>query len=79
MRHTLAALPEPDPREARPPDTAVPRFWKPSGLAPHLSMTRQSVYNLIHRGELEAIRINGSLRIPEPSILAYLARCRRGE
>lgn len=59
------------------PDTAIPIFWRPAALARRLSLSRQSIYNLLARGELESIRIAGTTRIPESSVLAYIERCGR--
>jgi excisionase family DNA binding protein len=76
MNRALAALREPDPREVRPPETRVDRYWRVSDLARQLSLSRQSIYNLIERRELEAVPLLEHTRIPESSILAYLERCR---
>ncbi len=68
---------DPDPTEVRPPDSQVPRYWRPRVLARHLGLSRQTVYTLIRRGDLYAITIAGALRVPEASVLAYIERCSR--
>ena len=61
--------------------TAVPRLWRPSGLARQLGLSRQSVYALIRRGHLRAVRIGGEdagkggLRVYEDSVMSYISRC----
>jgi excisionase family DNA binding protein len=35
-------------------------------------LSKMSVYRLVHSGELEAIRVGRSFRIPEQSVISYL-------
>ena len=70
------SAPETDPRDVHPGETAVPRLWRPATLARHLGFSRQTAYSLVRKGELDHIVVAGAIRIPESSILAYLARCR---
>lgn len=61
--------------DAVPSASAVPLLHRPRHLGQRLSLSRQSIYNLIKRGELQAYEVGGSLRVPEASVLSYLARC----
>ena len=36
-------------------------------------VSKMSVYRLIHKGELEAVRFGRSFRVPEKALDAYLA------
>ncbi len=58
--------------------TQLEQWWRVVVLAGRLSCTRQSIYKLIKRGELDAVRLVGGLRVPESSVLDYIARCRSG-
>jgi len=60
---------------ARPTESAVPILHRPRQLAKRLDLSRQAVYGLIARGQLEAFRVAGRWRIPEASVLEYLRRC----
>ena len=61
---------------SQPQPTQLEQWWRVVVLAGRLSCTRQSVYKLIKRGELDAVRLVGGLRVAESSVLAYIARCR---
>jgi excisionase family DNA binding protein len=37
-----------------------------------MRVSKMTVYRLVHSGELEAIRIGRSFRIPEPAVRQYL-------
>lgn len=39
-------------------------FYTPEELATMLKVTRQAVYNWIQQGQMEAVRIGGTVRIP---------------
>lgn len=64
------------PQSSQPHPTHLEQWWRVVVLAGRLSCTRQSVYKLIKRGELDAVRLVGGLRVPESSVLAYISRCR---
>lgn len=57
-----------------PPDSRVPLFHKPGHLAKRLGVSRQTVYNLVRRGELAAYDLADCWRIPEQSVLDYISR-----
>jgi excisionase family DNA binding protein len=37
-----------------------------------MRLSKMSVYRLVHSGELEAIRVGRSFRIPEQAVVSYL-------
>ena len=65
------------PSTSEPETTAIPRLWRPRDLARHLGLARESVYRLVKRGDLPAIRVAGVIRIPEGAVLEYLGTCPR--
>ncbi len=60
--------------DLQPVDHDIPAAWRPSALARHWGMSKQSIYRLVQKNELEAIRICGALRIPEVAARRYWAR-----
>ncbi|MBA2323568.1 MAG: helix-turn-helix domain-containing protein [Pseudonocardiales bacterium] len=44
-------------------------------VAKTLRVSKMTIYRLIEAGELPAIRIGRSFRVPESGYRAYLARC----
>jgi excisionase family DNA binding protein len=60
--------------------TTLPKLWRPAALARQLGLSRQTIYALIRRGHLEAVRVGGAvgggaLRVYESSVIEYLRRC----
>ncbi|CAN5414453.1 MAG: excisionase [Nocardioidaceae bacterium] len=39
-----------------------------------MRVSKMTVYRLVHSGELEAIRVGRSFRVPEHGVEAYLAK-----
>ena len=72
----LPALP--GPRAVTPPATTLDRQWRPSLLAQHWSLPRQTIYALIKKGELKTVTINNALRVTEASAIAYIERGQNG-
>lgn len=50
--------------------------FRPAEAADYWQVTRTTVYNWVRRGRLEAVRVNGRLRIPREAILALSERSR---
>ena len=48
------------------------RFLKVTEVAAALRVSRMSVYRLIHSGEMEAVRVGRSFRVPEHAVSSYL-------
>ena len=54
------------------------KFFKPSRFAKLIDSNRSTIYELIKRGDLRAVKIGGNLRIPA-SELDRLARAAESE
>ena len=48
------------------------RFYKVSEVAALLRVSKMSVYRLIHAGDMEAIQVGRSYRVPAHAVDAYL-------
>lgn len=54
--------------------------WSPGGAAGQLGISRQAVHKAIHRGDLDAVIVNGddgklqAFMIPDESLQAFAAR-----
>ncbi|MGY1747613.1 helix-turn-helix domain-containing protein [Blastococcus sp. SYSU D00695] len=62
----------PVPQPSRP---AVP-FLTVAEVAAIMRVSKMTVYRLVHNGELAAVRVGRSFRVPEPAVRAYLAEAR---
>jgi excisionase family DNA binding protein len=60
--------------EAAQPDTHLSdvRFLTVAEVALTMRVSKMTVYRLVHSGELEAIRVGRSFRVPERAVTAYL-------
>jgi len=58
-------------------ETTPRRFIRPRRAAHELDMSRTAIYDLINRGELKAVKIGRSLRIPAEEFEKYCGRVRR--
>ena len=56
-----------------------PRFITPKAAARHLCVARQTIYNLIERGDLRAVKVGGSYRIYLSDFKSYIQRNTVGE
>ena len=58
-----------DPRR----DDSEPRRYRTvAEVAALLRVSKMTVYRLVHSGELDAVRVDNSFRIPETVVRAYL-------
>jgi len=48
------------------------RFYTPKEVAEMFKLSKQTIYNLINRGELEAIKFGNTFRIPGTSLNEYV-------
>ena len=48
------------------------RFYKVAEVAEVLRVSKMSVYRLIHAGDMEAIQVGRSYRVPAHAVDAYL-------
>src|SRR6476469_1923444 len=60
---------EPNPRE---PTLAEMRFLTVAEVAASMRVSRMTVYRLVHSGELPAVRVGRSFRVPEQAVHDYL-------
>ena len=62
------------PRADRKP--ARPRFLTVAEVAAIMRVSKMTVYRLVHGGELAAVRVGRSFRVPEPAVREYLSDAR---
>jgi excisionase family DNA binding protein len=82
----LGARPMPTGPAARQPMAAGPVLQRPaprtvsfltvSEVAAIMRVSKMTVYRLVHAGELAAVRVGRSFRVPEPAVRDYLAGAR---
>jgi excisionase family DNA binding protein len=51
-----------------------PSFLTVAEVATQMRVSKMTVYRLVHSGELEAVRVGRSFRVPEPAVQAFLAK-----
>jgi excisionase family DNA binding protein len=56
------------------PGFASPRFMTVAEVAELTRVSRMTVYRLVHSGELPAVRVGRSFRVPEPAVKHLLER-----
>jgi excisionase family DNA binding protein len=56
------------------PDSALSevRFLTVAEVASLMRVSKMTVYRLVHSGELSAVRVGRSFRVPEAAVHAYL-------
>jgi excisionase family DNA binding protein len=64
------------PSEERPAQRPVVSFLTVAEVAAIMRVSKMTVYRLVHGGELSAVRVGRSFRVPEPAVRAYLAEGR---
>ncbi|WP_456297950.1 helix-turn-helix domain-containing protein [Actinocorallia populi] len=50
----------------------MPVFLTVNEAATMMNVSKMTIYRLVHAGELPAIRVGRSFRIPEPAVRDYL-------
>ena len=65
--------PTPDPRGSGADISGV-RFLTVAEVASVMRVSKMTVYRLVHSGELPAVRVGWSFRVPENDVHAYLQR-----
>lgn len=71
----MAVRPMTPPALARPV-SAPPRFLTVAEVASIMRVSKMTVYRLVHGGELTAVRVGRSFRVPEPAVREYLMGAR---
>jgi excisionase family DNA binding protein len=49
-------------------------FLTVAEVAAQMRVSKMTVYRLVHAGELEAVRVGRSFRVPEEAVEQYLSR-----
>jgi excisionase family DNA binding protein len=52
------------------------QFLTVAEVAAMMRVSKMTVYRLVHGGELAAVRVGRSFRVPEPAVRDYLADAR---
>lgn len=52
--------------------SAQPQYMTVAEVAQTMRVSRMTVYRLVHSGDLPAIRVGKSFRVPEPALMQYL-------
>lgn len=60
----------------RPAPRATVSFLTVTEVAAIMRVSKMTVYRLVHGGELSAVRVGRSFRVPEPAVRAYLSGAR---
>jgi excisionase family DNA binding protein len=53
---------------------AGPNFLTVAEVAAQMRVSKMTVYRLVHAGDLEAVRVGRSFRVPEKAVEEYLGR-----
>jgi excisionase family DNA binding protein len=70
--HPVAARPIAE----RPAPRAAVTFLTVAEVAAIMRVSKMTVYRLVHGGELAAVRVGRSFRVPEPAVREYLSDAR---
>jgi excisionase family DNA binding protein len=60
----------------RPAARPVVSFLTVTEVAAIMRVSKMTVYRLVHGGELAAVRVGRSFRVPQPAVREYLAGAR---
>ena len=64
------------PTSAQPAPRAAVTFLTVAEVAAIMRVSKMTVYRLVHGGEMAAVRVGRSFRVPEPAVRTYLAGAR---
>jgi excisionase family DNA binding protein len=64
------------PVAEQPAPRAAVSFLTVAEVAASMRVSKMTVYRLVHGGELSAVRVGRSFRVPEPAVRRYLADAR---
>ncbi|MFL6140811.1 MAG: helix-turn-helix domain-containing protein [Labedaea sp.] len=59
-------------REPDSPGVAQVQFLTVAEVATMMRVSKMTVYRLVHNGELPAVRVGKSFRVPEKAVHSYL-------
>ncbi len=60
----------------KPEDVSDSKFLTVAEVAAMMRVSKMTVYRLVHGGELAAVRVGRSFRVPEPAVREYLTDAR---
>ena len=65
-----------DPPVVRPADASLSevKFFTVAEVATVMRVSKMTVYRLVHSGELPAVRVGRSFRVPEDAVNEYLRK-----
>ncbi|RBY91448.1 helix-turn-helix domain-containing protein [Blastococcus sp. TF02A-30] len=69
-------MPAARPAAERPVQRPVATFLTVAEVAAIMRVSKMTVYRLVHAGDLAAVRVGRSFRVPEPAVRAYLSEAR---
>jgi len=75
-RPATAAPMAPRPVMERPAPRAAVSFLTVAEVAAIMRVSKMTVYRLVHGGEMAAVRVGRSFRVPEPAVREYLSGAR---
>ena len=63
-----------EPAEIKPPDPALKdvKFLTVAEVAAVMRVSKMTVYRMVHGGDLPAVRVGRSFRVPEQAVHEYL-------
>jgi excisionase family DNA binding protein len=61
-----------DEKDSEPPGLAQVQFLTVAEVATLMRVSKMTVYRLVHNGELPAVRVGKSFRVPEKAVHDYL-------
>jgi excisionase family DNA binding protein len=64
------------PAPERPAPRAAISFLTVAEVAAIMRVSKMTVYRLVHGGEMAAVRVGRSFRVPEPAVREYLSGAR---
>jgi excisionase family DNA binding protein len=64
------------PMVERPAPRPAVAFLTVAEVAAIMRVSKMTVYRLVHGGDLAAVRVGRSFRVPEPAVRDYLANAR---
>jgi excisionase family DNA binding protein len=56
----------------RPPMVQEPKFFTVAEVAAIMRVSKMTVYRLVHAGDMPAIRVGRSYRVPESAVTDFL-------
>lgn len=71
---SMASEATPQGEQRHPGDISEVRFLTVAEVATVMRVSKMTVYRLVHSGELPAVRVGRSFRVPEADVNEYLRK-----